>query len=52
MSNSQIKFSSYFNNWLYGDDGYYSNYKTIGKEGDFYTAVSSSKFFGGTIGKK
>ena len=24
----------------------------IGKEGDFYTAVSSSKFFGGTIGKR
>jgi SAM-dependent MidA family methyltransferase len=45
-------FSEYFNNWLYGQDGYYSNYKTIGKEGDFYTAVSSSRFFGGSIGKR
>jgi SAM-dependent MidA family methyltransferase len=36
-------------NWLYGEDGYYSNYKEIGKEGDFYTAVSSSQFFGGSI---
>jgi len=52
MNNNQVKFSSYFNDWLYGDEGYYSNYKTIGKEGDFYTAVSSSKFFGGSIGKK
>ncbi|MEA2019036.1 MAG: SAM-dependent methyltransferase [Campylobacterota bacterium] len=52
MINNKIKFSSYFNDWLYGDDGYYSNYKTIGKQGDFYTAVSSSKFFGGSIGKK
>lgn len=46
------KFSEYFNNWLYGIDGYYANYKTIGKEGDFYTSVSTSSFFGGTIGKK
>jgi len=38
--------------WLYGNDGYYSNYKTIGKNGDFYTAVSTSSFFGGSIGKK
>lgn len=47
-----MRFSDYFNNWLYGKDGYYSNYKTIGKGGDFYTAVSTSKFFGGTIGKR
>ena len=47
-----MKFSKYFQDWLYGKDGYYSNYKTIGKEGDFYTAVSSSKFFGGSIGKR
>ncbi|RXJ67192.1 hypothetical protein CRV08_11410 [Halarcobacter ebronensis] len=45
-------FSFYFNNWLYGNDGYYANYKNIGKEGDFYTSVSTSSFFGGTIGKK
>lgn len=46
------KFSEYFNNWLYGEDGYYTNYKSIGKEGDFYTSVSTSSFFGGAIGKK
>jgi SAM-dependent MidA family methyltransferase len=39
------------NEWLYGDKGYYTKYKSIGKEGDFYTSVSSSKFFGGTIAK-
>jgi SAM-dependent MidA family methyltransferase len=48
----QINFSQYFDNWLYSDTGYYSNYKTIGKEGDFFTAVSTSSFFGGSIGKK
>ena len=37
--------------WLYGKDGYYATYKNIGKEGDFYTAVSTSKFFGGSIAK-
>ncbi|MFZ9659261.1 MAG: SAM-dependent methyltransferase [Arcobacteraceae bacterium] len=45
-------FSDYFNDWLYGDDGYYSNYKTIGKDGDFFTAVSASKLFGGSIAKR
>jgi SAM-dependent MidA family methyltransferase len=35
--------------WLYGEDGYYGSYRPIGKKGDFYTAVSTSKFFGGTI---
>jgi SAM-dependent MidA family methyltransferase len=39
------------NEWLYGKDGYYATYKNIGKSGDFYTAVSTSKFFGGTIAK-
>ncbi|MEA3497541.1 MAG: SAM-dependent methyltransferase [Campylobacterota bacterium] len=52
MDNKELKFNQYFQDWLYGEDGYYSNYKTIGKEGDFYTAVSSSKFFGGSIGKR
>ena len=47
-----IKFSKYFEQWLYTEDGYYANYKTIGKDGDFYTAVSTSKFFGGSIAKK
>lgn len=45
-------FSSYFDKWLYGDDGYYSNYKIIGKDGDFFTAVSASKLFGGSIAKR
>lgn len=44
-------FSEYFNEWLYAQDGYYANFKDIGKEGDFYTAVSTSKFFGGAIAK-
>jgi SAM-dependent MidA family methyltransferase len=38
--------------WLYDNDGYYSNYKAIGKGGDFYTAVSTSRFFGGAIAKR
>ena len=46
-----MKFSRYMTEWLYGNDGYYATYKNIGKEGDFYTAVSTSKFFGGTIAK-
>ncbi len=52
MDKKYQSFSQYFQNWLYSDVGYYSNYKTIGKEGDFFTAVSASSFFGGTIGKK
>ncbi len=35
--------------WLYGEEGYYAAYRPIGKKGDFYTAVSTSKFFGGAI---
>ena len=42
-------FSEYMNEWLYGEDGYYKNFKAIGKEGDFYTAVSTSSFFGASI---
>ena len=52
MDKDQTKFSAYFNDWLYGKSGYYANYKTIGKEGDFFTAVSTSRFFGGSIGKR
>jgi SAM-dependent MidA family methyltransferase len=37
------------NEWLYGEEGYYKNLKTIGKGGDFYTAVSTSSFFGASI---
>ena len=47
-----IKFSSYFEDWLYKEDGYYANYKVIGKDGDFFTAVSTSKFFGGAIANR
>ncbi len=46
-----MKFSEYMYDWLYGEQGYYSKYKEIGKEGDFYTSVSTSKFFGGSIAK-
>lgn len=52
MVNQKQSFSNYFHNWLYDKDGYYSKYKAIGKDGDFYTAVSSSRFFGGSIGKR
>jgi len=44
-----MKFSEYMNTWLYGEDGYYQNFKAIGKSGDFYTAVSTSSFFGASI---
>ena len=50
MNTKKQKFSDYFNAWLYSKDGYYSKYKEIGKEGDFYTSVSTSSFFGGSIG--
>jgi len=52
MNIKKQKFSEYFEAWLYGENGYYSDYKEIGKEGDFYTCVSTSSFFGGTIGKR
>ena len=38
--------------WLYGEQGYYTKARSIGKEGDFYTAVSTSMFFGGSIAKR
>jgi SAM-dependent MidA family methyltransferase len=38
--------------WLYGKDAYYSRFRAIGKGGDFYTAVSSSMFFGGSIANR
>jgi SAM-dependent MidA family methyltransferase len=44
-----LKFSSFFDSWLFGDGGYYTKYREIGKSGDFYTSVSSSIFFGGSI---
>ena len=45
----KMQFSRYMNEWLYGEDGYYKNFKAIGKSGDFYTAVSTSSFFGASI---
>jgi len=42
-------FSDYMNEWLYGEEGYYRQFKAIGKSGDFYTAVSASSFFGASI---
>jgi SAM-dependent MidA family methyltransferase len=50
-SKKSMKFSQYMTDWLYGEDGYYASYKEIGKGGDFYTAVSTSKFFGGSVAK-
>lgn len=44
-----MRFSSYMNEWLYGEEGYYKTFKAIGKSGDFYTAVSTSRFFGASI---
>jgi len=42
-------FSEYMREWLYGENGYYKHFKAIGKTGDFYTAVSTSRFFGASI---
>lgn len=47
-----MNFSKFFNDWLYSNDGYYANYKAIGKSGDFYTSVSCSHFFGGSIANR
>ncbi len=46
---TMIPFSEYMQDWLYGPEGYYAKFKAIGKEGDFFTAVSASPFFGATI---
>ncbi len=45
----KMYFSKYMNEWLYGEEGYYKQFKDIGKGGDFYTAVSTSSFFGASI---
>ncbi|MCH9812798.1 MAG: SAM-dependent methyltransferase [Epsilonproteobacteria bacterium] len=47
-----MQFSEFMQSWLYGKDAYYSKYREIGKGGDFYTAVSSSMFFGGSIANR
>jgi len=44
-----MRFSEYMEEWLYGEGGYYRDFHTIGKEGDFYTAVSTSAFFGASV---
>lgn len=41
-------FSALMQEWLYGDQGYYRTAK-IGAQGDFYTSVSASRCFGGTL---
>ena len=47
-----MKFSKYMTEWLYGKNGYYTKFIDIGKKGDFYTAVSTSMFFGGSIANR
>ena len=49
MCGLKMYFSEYMSEWLYGEEGYYKSFKTIGKKGDFYTAVSTSAFFGASI---
>ena len=49
MCGWKMYFSDYMDLWLYGKEGYYKNFKAIGKSGDFYTAVSASSFFGASI---
>ena len=44
-----MRFADYMQEWLYGEGGYYRTFRDIGKEGDFYTAVSTSAFFGASI---
>lgn len=43
-------FGDVMEQWLYGELGYYAH-AHIGKEGDFYTAVSASRLFGGSIAR-
>ena len=49
MQRLAVRFSDYMQDWLYGSEGYYSRFRDIGKAGDFYTAVSTSAFFGAAI---
>ena len=44
-----MRFRDYMEEWLYGKGGYYTRYHEIGRGGDFYTAVSTSAFFGASI---
>lgn len=48
--NPTIPFSAYMSASLYDkQNGYYVNPHRVGTKGDFYTSVSVSKFFGGSI---
>ncbi|MGX3098433.1 SAM-dependent methyltransferase [Helicobacter sp. 23-1046] len=42
-------FSAWMQESLYADKGYYHSTSRVGKDGDFYTSVSASRFFGGSI---
>jgi SAM-dependent MidA family methyltransferase len=44
-----MRFADYMQEWLYGEGGYYREFRDIGKAGDFYTAVSTSAFFGASV---
>lgn len=44
-----MRFADYMQEWLYGEKGYYRTFREIGKTGDFYTAVSTSAFFGASV---
>lgn len=46
---SLLRFSEFMSQSLYGGNGYYTNPQKVGESGDFYTSVSASKFFGGSI---
>ncbi|MEF3191695.1 MAG: SAM-dependent methyltransferase [Campylobacterales bacterium] len=45
-----MRVCDYIQAWLYGADGYYANFREIGKEGDFITSVSVTPLFGATLG--
>ncbi|RDU55845.1 hypothetical protein CQA49_02805 [Helicobacter sp. MIT 00-7814] len=44
-----LPLSAWLESSLYGENGYYNNPARVGKEGDFYTSVSVSRFFGAGI---
>lgn len=46
-----MKFSEFFHNWLFEENGYYQKGVKIGKNGDFYTSVSVGSLFGICIAK-
>ncbi|MEO0138656.1 MAG: SAM-dependent methyltransferase [candidate division WOR-3 bacterium] len=46
-----MKLSEIVKELLYGEDGYYTKYVSIGKRGDFFTAPHTSPLFGYTVGR-